>query len=203
MSAILPEQTLIEFNAGDAKAFRQVFDYYYPGLVQFSKRLTGSREEAEEIVNEIFLGLYKRCTTIGSVDNIKAFLYISARNRCFNFLKSKKRLEEQQKLFAERMQDETSFTNEYFMTDEILKAVCDAIETLPQECKKIFKLAYYEDLKPKEIAKVLQIAVSTVYVQQSKAINTLRFKLSENTLALAWLLQTLVLLHQDIAHPTL
>lgn len=197
MSAILSERTLAEFNAGDQKAFRQIFNFYYPGLVLFCKKLTDSREEAEDIVNEIFIGLYNRRSSLGSVNNIKAFLYISARNRSFNYLKAKKRLSKQQQLFAERMKDEISFTNEYFIGDEIARAVSNAIESLPEECGKVFKLAYYEDLTPKEIADALNISVNTVYVQKRNAINTLRFKLSENTLALLFLLQMLALLGQD------
>ncbi|HEX6428118.1 MAG TPA: RNA polymerase sigma-70 factor [Niastella sp.] len=198
---IANSQTILNFQAGDEKAFRQVFEHFYPALLAFIRKLTGSQEEAEDISLNAFQALFNRCRLFNTEDNIKAFLYISARNSSLNYLKSKKRIEEKQKRFAARMQNDTALQYEYEMKSEIVEAISNAIENLPEECKKIFKLLIYKELKPAEVADMLQISVSTVYNQKSRAVQALRIMLSENSMAIAWLLLTIARLQIDILHP--
>ena len=195
-------QTIINFQAGDEKAFRQVFEHYYPALLAFIKKLTGSLEEAEDISLNAFQALFNRCHLFNTEANIKAFLYISARNSSLNYLKSRKRIEEKQKRLAERLKDDTALRYEYDIQQEIVEAVSNAIENLPEECKKVFKLLIYNELKPAEVAEMLQISVSTVYNQKSRAVQALRIVFSENSMALAWLLLTLARLQIDLLHPS-
>lgn len=194
-------QTITLFQAGDENAFRQVFDYYYPALLAFVRKLTGSHEEGEDISLKAFQALFNRCHLFNTEVNIKAFLYISARNSSLNYLKSRKRTHELQKRFAERMMNDTSLRYEYEMKDEIVQTISNAIDNLPDECRKIFKLLIYEELKPADVAEMLQISVSTVYNQKSRALQALRIRLSENSLALACLLQMLACLQIDNLHP--
>ena len=53
-----------------------------------------------------------------------------------------------------------------------MEAIHNAIENLPEECRRIFKVLYYEELQPAEVAELLQISVNTVYVQKSRAVST-------------------------------
>ena len=58
MEEILNSQTLSAFKQGDEKAFREVFDHYYTGLVQFINNLIDSRQEAEDIMLKAFQSLF-------------------------------------------------------------------------------------------------------------------------------------------------
>ena len=184
---------MLLFQQGDEKAFELVFKLYYTPLVVFTTKITGSADESEDIVTEVFLGLFKRCNLFNSEANIRAFLYVSARNRCFNYLKSKRRQDVKSLDFAGEMQDDTLLTYEYNIKTEIVDAIYNAIENLPEECRRIFKMLYYEEMKPAEVAALLQISVNTVYVQKSRAVSMLRIKLAEHPLVLAWFLHTLTL----------
>ena len=198
---IANSHTITSFQAGDEKAFRLVFEHFYPALLAFVRKLTGSQEEAEDISLNAFQGLFKRCHLFNTYNNIKAFLYISARNSSLNYLKSQKRTTDMQKQFARRMEDDTSLRYEYDIKQEILEAISNAIEQLPEECRKVFKLLIYKELTPAEVAEMLQISVSTVYNQKSRAVQALRIMLSENSMAIAWLLLTMARLQIDILHP--
>lgn len=193
--------TITSFQAGDEKAFRQVFEHFYPALLAFVRKLTGSQEEAEDITLNAFQGLFKRCHLFNTYDNIKAFLYISTRNSSLNYLKSHKRSTDLQKRFARQMEDDTSLRYEYDIKQEILEAISHAIEQLPEECKKVFKLLIYKELTPAQVADMLQISVSTVYNQKSRALQALRMLLSENSMAIAWLLLTMARLQIELLHP--
>nr|WP_255539672.1 sigma-70 family RNA polymerase sigma factor [Longitalea luteola] len=168
-----------------------VFDHYYPGLMLFVAKLTGSREEAEDISLRTFQSLYSRCAAFHSEINIKAFLYISARNASLNYLKSRQRDKQQLHRFAARMEDDTFLEYEFAIRPPVIAALHKAIEELPGECRRIFKLIYFEERTPLEIADMLHISVSTIYNQKMRALNILRLKLSGRTKAIIWLLLSL------------
>ena len=194
MNNRLEHQTILDFLAGEKNAFELVFRSYYTSIVVFASKITGSKDEGEDIATEVFLSLFKRHNLFNNEPNLRAFLYVSARNRCLNYLKAKKRHDVRYIEFAERIQDDTLLEYEYSIKEEIVAAIHAAIENLPEECRKIFKMLYYEELKPAEAAALLQISVNTVYVQKSRAVNMLRFKLLENPLVIAWFIQALALL---------
>jgi RNA polymerase sigma-70 factor (family 1) len=185
-------QTLHNFQLGNENAFRKIFDYYYPSLFLFAKKLTGSHEEGEDIAVKTFQKLFNLREKFNTGDNIKAFLYISVRNNCLNYLKSRQRSHEDINLFAEKMEDDTLLYFEYQGRKELIKAIRAAIDNLPEECCKIFKLLYYEEMTPAEIAQMLRISVFTVYTQKRRAIESLRLMLADNSLAIAWLIYTVL-----------
>lgn len=197
MNNKLRNQTILDFQRGDEKAFELVFKGFYPSLIVFTQKITGSQGEAEDITMEVFLSLFKRHNLFNSEPNIKAFLYVSARNRCFNYLKSKKRHNEKHVGLAERMQDNTLFEYEYTIKSEVVEAIYKEIENLPEKCRQIFKLIYLDGLKPAEVAAMLQISVNTVYVQKSRALNALRIMLSDNSLAVFWLIYAVAFLQSE------
>lgn len=176
------------FREGDHAAFRLVFDTYYQPLYYFIKKLIVNREEAEEITLNSFQKLFERHAVIETASAIKAFLFITARNNSFDYLRSVKTLKSHQKQFAATMQDDTFLQYEYEIKDELVELVRRAINNLPTECGKIFKMLFYENLTPNEVAEILQISVSTVYNQKSRAMQALRIALADHPLAITILL---------------
>jgi len=164
----------LAFREGDHAAFRLVFNTWYQSLYYFTKKLTGNKEEAEEIALNSFQKLFERREQIDSPAAIKSFLYVTARNNCFDYLRAVKVLKSRQKQFAVTMQDDSFFLYEYEIKDELVELVRKAINNLPAECSRIFKMLFYENLTPNEVAEILQISVSTVYNQKSRAMQALR-----------------------------
>lgn len=194
MNEILNSQTIRDFQQGDEKIFRQVFDHYYKSLVYFAYKLTGSREEGEDISLRCFQSLFDRCRLFESEHNIKAFLYVSARNGSLNYLKAKERDKHRVKEFAERIKDDEFLEYAYSIETNVVAAIHQAIEALPEQCRMIFKLLYYEERTPAEVAELLQISASTVYVQKSRAVSMLRMKLTDNPLVIMCFMQAIALL---------
>jgi RNA polymerase sigma-70 factor (ECF subfamily) len=188
MNQTIESSVVTAFRNGDQAAFREVFNAWYKPLYYFVNKLIDSKEEAEEIVQNSFIKLFERCALFETAANIKAFLFVTARNNSFDYLRSLKVQKEKQQAFFEAMQDETFFQYEYEIKDELVEMVRAAIEELPEECKRIFKMLYYEELSPAEVAGILNISVSTVYNQKSRAVKALRITLAEHPLVIAWLL---------------
>jgi RNA polymerase sigma-70 factor (ECF subfamily) len=191
VNEILNSQTIGDFQQGDEKAFKMVFDHYYPALMLFVAKLTGSREEAEDISLRTFQTLYNLCHGFGTEINIKAFLYISARNASLNYLKARQRDKKLLQKFAARMEDDTFLEFEFALKPPVVAAIHRAIEELPTECRRIFKLIYFEELTPLEISEMLHISVSTIYNQKMRALQSLRLKLLGNLKFIVWLLLSL------------
>lgn len=188
MNQTLDSSVVTAFRNGDQLAFREVFNAFYKPLYYFVNKLIDSKEEAEEIVQNSFLKLFERYALFETAANIKAFLFVTARNNSFDHLRSVKVQKEKQQAFFNAMQDETFFQYEHEIKDELVEMVRAAIEELPEECKRVFKMLYYEELSPAEVAEILNITVSTVYNQKSRAVKALRISLAEHPLVVAWLL---------------
>jgi RNA polymerase sigma-70 factor (ECF subfamily) len=73
---------------------------------------------------------------------------------------------------------------------ELIQAIFEEVERLPQKQKQVFNLTYFEDKTAEEIAKQLNISVASVYTNRSRALSTLRliFKSKNDLLALAFFL---------------
>jgi|SRR5688500_17381169 RNA polymerase sigma-70 factor (family 1) len=193
----LDSNAFLAFRGGDHAAFRLVFDTWYQPLYYFTKKLTGNKEEAEEIALNSFQKLFERREQIDSASAIKSFLFVTARNNCFDYLRSVKVMKSRQKMFAATMQDDTLFVYEYEIKDELVELVRKAINNLPAECSRVFKMLFYENLTPNEVAEILQISVSTVYNQKHRAMQSLRIALAEHPRAIALLLATLTYLRSN------
>jgi RNA polymerase sigma-70 factor (family 1) len=187
------------FREGDHAAFKLVFDTYYQPLYYFTIKLIANREEAEEIALNSFHKLFERCSHMESAASIRSFLFVTARNNSFDYLRSVKVLKINQKQFAEKMQDETFLQFEYEIKDELVEMVRKAVNNLPAECSRIFRMLYYEDLTPGEVAEILNISVSTVYNQKSRALQALRIALAEHPMAIALLLAMTVYCQRPFA----
>lgn len=204
MNEVFDDHWVARFKDGDAQAFRELYDHFYKQLYFFTQKITGETGEAEDIVIETFTKLFKRPADFDSYVNIRAFLYITARNACFNMLKaaelqSKKRKEIT--LLSETVAyNDVNRMEEQMLEGEVLEAIYKAVEKLPSECQKVFKLIYFHGMKQDAIAKQLGISKSTVRNHRTRAIKLLRSNLPpRHRLLLVWVLSSGILqyLHKN------
>ncbi len=177
-------------KGNDRLVFDRVFEDYFPQIQFFATRLIGDAEEAKDIVIRAFQSMWGLKANFETLNNIKAFLYITTRNNCLNFLQYRQRQEAGRKEYETRLLqagNEKSIEMQ-MMEAELLQMIHQKIEELPKKCKEIFKLTYFEGMKAGEIAKLLRISTSTVTTQRSIAIKYLKAVLSEEQFLLACLL---------------
>ena len=168
------EYWIEEFRKGNEKSMIYFFDLHFKALVYFSARLSQDDIEAEDIVSDCFLKLWQRRADFQTAQNIKAFLYISCRNACLNFLEHLKvRSAAQETYFRQLEEGEETILYDIIKT-ELLDIVNKEIEKLPGKMQEIFKLIYFEGKKTGEIADALDLSVQTVRNQKGKAIEMLK-----------------------------
>lgn len=149
-------QIIADFKEGSKEAFAAVYKSHYAALFFFVKRFVIDRAEAEDITAETFIKLWKIRHNFDSHQNIKAFLYITARNACLDCLRARQRSTgmQQEMLYLLLQNNDITFLHDEIKVD-VLTQVKDKIENLPPKCKQIFKMAFFERLKNAEIAEKL------------------------------------------------
>jgi RNA polymerase sigma-70 factor (family 1) len=180
---------LLRFSQGQETAFAAVYEQFYDRVYGFAKRWIAEQSDVEDITADTFLKLWNRRETFESIDNIGAFLYITVRNGCFNFLRHTKIKSDRQDDIRRQIEEsnEVDFANMEIRA-EFLKLVYAEVDKMPSKMKAIFLLSYRDGLKPAEIAEKLELSVQTVKNQKANAVKLLRIALGHNPLLLAFLL---------------
>jgi RNA polymerase sigma-70 factor (family 1) len=170
--------------AGDRAAFEALFRAHYRPLCAFAVGYLKDADKAEDLVQDLFFRLWLDRAKVQVTTSVKAYLYASVRNRCLNAVKAGAKVRALNEDVDDRMQDVERSEDEH--TERIAR-VQAAIESLPEERKKVFKLSRYEGLKYHEIAVRLGISVKTVENQMGSALKTLRNELKDLVPLLPWL----------------
>src|SRR5215831_4289447 len=161
---------ITQFQKGNREAFDSIYNTHYASLYYFAKRFVVDRQDAEDVVAETFIKLWRLRENFESAQSIKAFLFITCRNGCLDFLRADQRLNNNKKDFTYiAMQDSELTIAQDEVKAELLKKLYEEIEKLPPKCKQIFKMAYFEGLKNDEIAERLQLHYQTVKNQKVRA----------------------------------
>ncbi len=159
---------------GDEKAFEQVFKENYLHLVAFANSFLHDIDNAENIVQNIFVKLWDNRKQY-KISSIKGYLMIAVRNSCNNEIK---------RIYHERtykhsIEHEELIDNIKFSDSLVMDKISTIINQLPEQRRKIFKLNRLEGLKYREIATKLNISPKTVEIQMGKALKFLRENLLE------------------------
>lgn len=166
-----------DFKNGEQSAFNEVFTHFYSGLCFFSTRLVNDRAIAEEVVLDVFYKLWEKHTDFNNLSSLKAFLYISVRNACMNQIDKEQRKNKRMALLSDEEGFDQPVLNAIIYS-EVLSEIQREINNLPEQCSKVIKMLYEEDMKPNDIAAELGITVSTVYNQKLKGVALLKKRLS-------------------------
>lgn len=155
----------------DQLAYRQLFIQFYTKLTRFVMGFTKNRELTEEIVSDVFINLWRRRKNIEEIRDLNLYLYVSAKNIAFNYLKKLHR-ENLTDLDAVEIELEDPFADPgaALITREMNLKLKTAINDLPPRCKLIFTLVKEDGLSYKQTAQLLSIAESTVENQVSIAL---------------------------------
>lgn len=158
--------------------FEQVFKGHFKSLHAYACTIIRDAEPAEEIVQGVFLKLWEKKEELTIRENVSAYLYRAVHNESLNYLRHQKvRMAYQSHVMREQKQNEAGKPAEKVIMGELEKKLDEALRDLPEQCRTIFQLSRFEDLKYKEIAERLGLSVKTIENQMGKALKLLRLKL--------------------------
>lgn len=163
--------------------YKAVFRQYYPKLLFYATRLVGA-EEAEDVVQDVFVELWRRRDTVVIGEQILAFLYRSVYTKAINLLKHQAIENNYSNAMTEIYERKLQFYQpdhaeviRKIENQELRQEIYNAINELPDKCREVFKLSYLHDMKNKEIAETLSISLRTVEAHIYKALKFLRERL--------------------------
>ncbi len=163
---------------GDESAFDTLFRAFYAPLCHYAGSLTdGDMDEAEDVVQQVFVKLWEQRAVFDVQWSVKAYLYKMVYNRCLNRLRDNRIREQYKKHNADQL--ERGHEQQPGGETELGERIQKALLTLPTECRRVFELSRFEELKYREIADLLGISIKTVETQMGKALRLMRSELAE------------------------
>lgn len=158
-------------SLGDEQAYKALFRLFYKPLSQFAFSIVKSWESAEEVASDVFLNIWKNRERLLQVQNLKVYLYVSAKNIALNYLTKAARTHH---FSLDEVEVDFSLGNatpeQIYISGEMVKRIEAAINQLPPKRKMIFKLIREDGLKYKEVAQILDISVNTIDVHMAQAL---------------------------------
>lgn len=173
------EELVRQFRAGVEAGTTDLYNKFYKELVYFARQIIDHASEAEDIVQEMMIKLFQRRQDFDVINEIRAFLYVSVRNACLNYLKARNRheLSHRELRYLGAGADEQA--EHEMLKATILAEIFREISILPDQCRKVFELIYIQKRSTSEIASEMGISSQTVLNHKARAINILRNHLTE------------------------
>lgn len=174
----------------DTSIVEDAFKTHFKGLHGYAYTILKDEDTAEEMVQNVFYKLWKNRDGIKINESIAAYLYRSVYNESLNYIKHQTVKHAYQSHAARTMENDNNAT-ERVKLKELEVKLDQAIKELPEQCRTIFQMSRFEELKYMEIAGKLGLSVKTVENQMGKALKVLRMKLADYITILIMLLLNL------------
>lgn len=192
------KEIIQQLKLGNEKAYRYLFDIHYVLLCKIAAEYVKDDFIAETIVGNIIVRLWEKRDTIEINSSLRAYLVQSVRNRCLNYLQ------------LEHVRREVRFPNQpdepgvidylvladetyplgMLLEKELEQEISNAIERLPDDCRRVFRLSRFEHQRNQDIAEQLNISVNTVKYHLKNALKKLHDDLGKYLITiLIWFFQ--------------
>jgi RNA polymerase sigma-70 factor (ECF subfamily) len=170
----LQEKILIrELQRGNAKAFEELYFRYHARLYNFCNRIIRNTQEAEGLVQEIFITIWENREKLDENKSFSGFIFKIARNKIINRIKQKLIHQVHRKYISDKDQNNVDLRTE-IESREMMVLIQKSIDTLPEQTKEIFSFSRNDGMTYKEIAQKLNISENVVDHEIRKALQKIR-----------------------------
>jgi RNA polymerase sigma-70 factor (ECF subfamily) len=184
------EELVRAFLAGDVAAFEELVRRYSRPIYNFTLRMLGNREDADDVAQDVFVQVYRALPRSRTDLPFKPWLYTVARNKCLDFLKRRRPLsfsdvdadEEDGEGIAAMIADPAPLPEELAERVDLQRLLGAAIQELPPRYREVVALRYAAELSFEEISVALGIPENTAKTHFHRAKTLLRAHLVESHL---------------------
>lgn len=172
---IVIDSALVEaMSKGDEEAFKKIYLHSIDKLVEFLKILLQSREDAEEVAQDVFTYLWEHKESMDPRKNFKGYLYTMAKNAAYMYIR-RRRLDE--KYYNHRLHATPDFVeapDEAVISNELSLLIEVCISNMPEQRRKVYELSRIEGKSDAEVAKAMNLSITTVRTHLRLAMSDLR-----------------------------
>lgn len=173
------EVILSGVNHKDEKAWKCLYDYYYAALCIYVNRILRESESAEDLVQEVFVAIWKSTKKFSDMQELTRYLYRACYNNALIYVRNNRI----HNTILSSISTEKDFSADdvYALTirEEVTRQLYVHIQALPSEQRKVMLLSI-EGHSWEEIAEILGVSVNTVKTHKARGFKTLRLKLKDS-----------------------
>ncbi|MDD2954141.1 MAG: RNA polymerase sigma-70 factor [Parabacteroides sp.] len=168
--------------------FDKIYVTYFSRMHRFAKEYVLSDEDAENMVQDVFLLLWEKRDVLDIQVSLASYLFSLVKNRCLDYLRRQVVAEDFKQELNAKLSALEQFDYTFSSEEEVERTIQAAIDKLPERCRQIFVKSRIEGKKYREIADELDLSVNTVESQMGIALKKLRMELKDYLPLLIFLL---------------
>lgn len=163
-----------QIAASNLKAFEYLFRLRYEALYNYAAKITLHQTIAEEIVQDVFISLWEKRDKANITGNITSYLYRAVKNKAIDYLRSQHAQVQKQFIDETAAAQISESASDHLEVSELSLLIQQGIDSLPEQCKRIFLLSREGGLTYSEIADALSVSPKTVKAQVAIALKKMR-----------------------------
>ncbi|MGJ1433538.1 RNA polymerase sigma factor [Sphingobacterium spiritivorum] len=179
-STYADQELMLLLKQGNHAAFTEIYNRYAVVLYLHARHMLGQDEEARDVIQELFVGIWNKYDMLDFDLQLRAYLYRSVRNMILNIIRHEKVKENYLTELETFATTEPVETDELIRYKELKRLIEKEIERMPKKMKIIFQMSRNQNLSHAEIAEQLGISKTTVKKQVSNAISQLKKKFNSS-----------------------
>jgi len=144
------------------EAFRKLMQLYKERLYWHIRKIVLSHNDADDVLQNTFIKVFKNIHNFNQQSKLYSWMYRIATNEAINFINKKAKLMNVDISELQHKQVQTLSTDNYFTGDEIQIKLQEAIATLPQKQQLVFNMKYFDEMKYKQMATILETSVGAL-----------------------------------------
>lgn len=178
-SAYTDEELIRRLQFDDQQAFRLLYDRYWDKLLAHALWKLGSASEAEEVVQDAFINLWRRRASLSLKHSFYTYISAVVKYETLRHLAARKEKTDLNLQTLSENQQADDSTRQWLSYEELREQLEATIEALPEKCRLVFRLSREEGLTERQIAQTLRISQKTVEAHKARALRALRISLGQ------------------------
>ena len=173
------KELITRLQQHDKQAVKVLFEKYHAGLCLKAYRIVGDPEDAKDVVQEVFVKLWKNSAALQIHTSLQAYLNRAVVNTSLNWLEKEKKFSKAGLEKAAEVPAAPFGVEQEQIAGELALQAEKSIQNLPPRTKAVFVLIRQEEMSYKQVAEALDISIKAVEKEMMKALRLLRDSLKD------------------------
>ena len=167
------EQLVQGFQSGDMRAFKEIYNRYWLKLYSLAYTQTGIKEEAEDLIHNLFESLWKKRSEL-AIRNLTTYLITSVKYLSIAYIRSQINIRKYNEYLIFQEIEKTTNTEDIINYSDLQMAVEKAMKTLPEKTLEVFRMSRFENKSVKDIAQYLNLSEKAVEYHITKSLKVMK-----------------------------